>query len=204
MADYFHEEKHRANGLDIICGVDEAGRGPLAGPVSAAAVILPQGYIAEGLNDSKKLTEKRRELLYAQLMEDDAVIKCISWASEDEILELNILNATHLAMRRAVEGLSCIPEMCLIDGLPVKGIPYPTESLVKGDSLSLSISAASVLAKVARDHLMVEADKKWPGYGFGRHKGYGTKAHMEALRTLGPCPIHRKGFAPIAQFQLDL
>lgn len=204
MADYFHEEKHRASGLTVICGVDEAGRGPLAGPVSAAAVILPKGYVAEGLDDSKKLTEKRRELLYRQLMNDDAVIKCIAWGSVDEILELNILHATHLAMRRAVEGLSMKPEMCLIDGLPVKGIPFPSEALVKGDSLSLSISAASVLAKVARDHLMQEAEEKWPGYGFARHKGYGTKAHLEALRELGPCPIHRKGFAPIAQLELGL
>ncbi len=197
--DRTHEIAQRALGYQLICGIDEAGRGPLAGPVLAAAVILPETYELSGLTDSKKLTAKRREALYAELMEDTRVIKSIAEASVAEIDELNILRATHLAMRRAAEGLEPQPHCCLIDGLAVEGFPYPQLALVKGDARDLSIAAASILAKVARDHLMQELDATFPAYGFAKHAGYGTAAHLRALREHGITPHHRRSFAPVAQ-----
>ncbi|MBR5330130.1 MAG: ribonuclease HII, partial [Akkermansia sp.] len=178
--DMSEELAAHSEGYARVCGMDEAGRGPLAGPVVAAAVILPPGYSLPGLNDSKKLTAKKREVLYAALMEDDAVQKCIAQATVQEIDELNILRATHLAMRRAAEGLPGGVDFCLIDGLPVPGFPLPSRSIVKGDARCLSIAAASILAKVWRDHYMNELDCQFPAYGFARHAGYGTKAHMQA------------------------
>ncbi len=192
-----------AEGYARVCGIDEAGRGPLAGPVVAAAVILPAGYELPGLTDSKKLTARRREALFTALMEDERVCKCVASASVQEIDELNILRATHLAMRRAAEGLTASPaggvDFCLIDGLPVPNFPLPSRALVKGDSRSLSISAASILAKVTRDHYMEELDKLFPQYGFARHAGYGTKAHLAALAQHGVTEHHRRSFAPVAQ-----
>ncbi|MBR5185506.1 MAG: ribonuclease HII [Akkermansia sp.] len=192
--DMSEEQTAQREGYARVCGIDEAGRGPLAGPVVAAAVILPAGYELPGLNDSKKLTAKKREQLYAELMADARVQKCIAQATVQEIDELNILRATHLAMRRAAEGLPGGVDFCLIDGLPVPGFPLPSRSLVKGDARCLSIAAASVLAKVTRDRYMLQLAEQFPQYGFDRHAGYGTKAHYEALRTLGPSPIHRMTF----------
>lgn len=201
------EQEQRLAGKHIIVGIDEAGRGPLAGDVVASAVILPKGYILEGLNDSKKLTEKRRDTLYKQLMTDSSVLKAIGMANAAEIDTLNILRATHLAMRRAAEKLAkqlgTSLDICLIDGLPVKNFPYPQLAIVKGDSKSLSIAAASILAKVTRDKQMYALALQYPQYGFDRHKGYGTKAHMNALMTYGPTPLHRRSFAPVAQAALS-
>lgn len=180
-------------GYSLICGVDEAGRGPLAGPVCAAAVILPRDLEIEGLNDSKKLTEKRREALYDIIVEK-AVAYGIAFASEKEIDEINILQATFLAMQRAVERLSVCPDMVLVDGNREPELNLPVKTIVKGDSLSANIAAASILAKVTRDRLMLEQDKIYPEYGFALHKGYGTKAHYAALREHGACPIHRQTF----------
>ena len=199
-----HEEQTRQLGYRRICGIDEAGRGPLAGPVMAAAVILPQGYALEGLNDSKKLTAKRREQLFEHLMNDDSVMKCIASAGVEEIDELNILRATHLAMQRAARGLPQPPDFCLIDGLAVPGFPIPSQNLVKGDARCLSIAAASILAKVSRDRYMLELDALYPQYGFARHAGYGTKAHMQAIQQYGITPHHRRSFAPVAQMELPL
>ena len=187
-----------------MCGIDEAGRGPLAGPVVAAAVVLPEGYELPGLTDSKQLTAAKREKLYELLMQDDAVRKCIAQASVAEIDELNILRATHLAMRRAAEGLAPQPDFCLIDGLPVRGFPIASLALVKGDGRCLSIAAASVLAKVTRDHIMQELHAIYPHYGWDRNAGYGTQAHMQAIRTYGITPHHRRSFAPVAQAELPL
>ena len=170
----------------------------------AAAVILPQGYELPGLNDSKKLTARKREALYEALMADDAVQKCIAQATVAEIDELNILRATHLAMRRAAEGLPGGVDFCLIDGLPVPGFPIPSRSIVKGDARCLSIAAASILAKVWRDHHMLELHRQFPEYGFDRHAGYGTKAHMQAIRDHGATIHHRRTFAPVAQLELPL
>ncbi len=180
-------------GYTFIAGVDEAGRGPLAGDVFAAAVILPCDFMPDGLNDSKKLTEKKREKLYDIIVEN-AVSYAIGRADAAEIDEINILQATYAAMRRAVLGLSKVPDYVLIDGNPVQNMPFLNASIVKGDSLSLSIAAASVIAKVSRDRYMLEMDAKFPGYGFAVHKGYGTKAHKDAIWEKGPCPIHRKTF----------
>lgn len=184
----------RAEGFAAICGVDEAGRGPLAGPVTAAAVILPPGVEIEGLNDSKKLSESKREKLYDVILQT-AVSCCVASASVEEIEQYNILQATFLAMRRAVEGLSCVPDLALIDGnqLPT-GLAVPARTIVKGDGRSASIAAASVLAKVTRDRYMKQQDTLYPGYGFAVHKGYGTKAHYAALAEQGPSPIHRMSF----------
>ncbi|MEE1265013.1 MAG: ribonuclease HII [Akkermansia sp.] len=193
-----------SEGYARVCGIDEAGRGPLAGPVVAAAVILPPGYSLPGLNDSKKLTAKKRGVLYTALMEDDAVQKCIAQATVQEIDELNILRATHLAMRRAAEGLPGGADFCLIDGLPVPGFPLPSRSIVKGDARCLSIAAASILAKVWRDHYMNELDRQFPAYGFARHAGYGTKAHMQAIHEHGITIHHRRTFAPVTQLELPL
>ncbi len=197
------EAAAHAGGYARVCGIDEAGRGPLAGPVVAAAVILPPGYELPGLTDSKKLTARRREALFTALMEDARVSKCVASASVEEIDSLNILRATHLAMRRAAEGLAASPaggvDFCLIDGLPVPGFPLPSRALVKGDARCLSIAAASILAKVTRDHGMQELDTLYPQYGFARHAGYGTRLHLEALARYGACPQHRRSFAPVAQ-----
>ena len=180
-------------GLHLICGVDEAGRGPLAGPVCAAAVILPEHLQIPGLNDSKKLTDKKRRELFP-IIQEQAVAWGIGLASETEIDEINILQATFLAMRRALEQLNARPEIALIDGNRETDFGLPVKNVVKWDSLSANIAAASVLAKVTRDNIMTEMANQYPEYGFEIHKGYGTKAHYEALRTYGPCPIHRKTF----------
>ena len=180
-------------GLHLICGVDEAGRGPLAGPVCAAAVILPEHLQIPGLNDSKKLTDKKRRELFP-VIQEQAIAYGIGLASEQEIDEINILQATFLAMRRALEQLTVRPEIALIDGNRETDFGLPVKTVVKGDSLSANIAAASILAKVTRDNIMVELAQKYPEYGFEIHKGYGTKDHYEALRTYGPCPIHRKTF----------
>ena len=179
--------------FELICGVDEAGRGPLAGPVCAAAVILPKGLVIPGLNDSKKLSDKRRRELFP-IIQQEAVSFGIAFASQEEIDEINILQATFLAMRRAMEQLNPQPEFALIDGNRETDFGVPCKTVIKGDSLSANIAAASVLAKVTRDNWMMEAAEKYPGYGFEIHTGYGTKAHYAALEKLGPCPIHRRSF----------
>lgn len=182
-----------AEGYQVICGVDEAGRGPLAGPVCAAAVILPPNTVIPGLNDSKKLTDKRRRELYP-VIKEQALAYGIAFASHEEIDEINILQATFLAMRRALEQLDVKPDMVLVDGNRLTDFGVPAKSVVKGDSLSANIAAASVLAKVTRDDLMMTEAENYPQYGFEIHKGYGTKAHYEALRAHGPSPIHRMTF----------
>lgn len=180
----------------LVCGVDEAGRGPWAGPVSAAAVILDSDKVPDGLNDSKKLTHKRREALEIEI-KAHALAWAVGFASVAEIAELNILHASGLAMRRAVEGLSVAPAIALVDGNYAFPLPCVVKTVVKGDALSCSIAAASILAKTARDRLMAELDGRYPGYGFASHKGYHAEAHVEALRRLGPCPEHRLGWAPV-------
>ena len=187
------ENLHFANGVGVICGVDEAGRGPLAGPVCAAAVILPPNLEIPGLTDSKKLSDKRRRELFPLIMEQ-AVAYGIGFASHEEIDQINILQATFLAMERALAQLSVKPDLALIDGNRKKDFGIPVETVVKGDSLSASIAAASVLAKVSRDDVMLAMAEEYPGYGFEIHKGYGTKKHYEALQALGPSPIHRMSF----------
>lgn len=182
-----------AQGYTAICGVDEAGRGPLAGPVCAGAVILPRGLEIPGLNDSKKLTDKKRRELYP-VIKEQAIAWGIGFASHEEIDELNILQATYLAMSRAIQALEGKADFALIDGNRAKDFGIPLKTVVKGDSLSASIAAASVLAKVARDDIMLEMAKEYPEYGFEVHKGYGTKQHYEALRQHGHCPIHRMSF----------
>lgn len=204
VPDFSFEKKHKAFGCRMVVGIDEAGRGPLAGPVVAAAVMLPGERGLPGLNDSKKLSARKREYLYDLLIDDDNIMKSVGIVEAPEIDELNILRATHLAMQKAVEGLCIIPDMCLIDGLPVRNFPFPQESIVKGDSRSLSIAAASIIAKVTRDRIMIEYAKLYPQYGFERHSGYGTRAHLEALNTYGPVPIHRRSFSPVAQTSLPL
>ena len=187
------EDALRAEGFETVCGVDEAGRGPLAGPVCAAAVILPRGVTIEGLDDSKKLTEKRREALYGDIIA--AAEACgVAFADVEEIEELNILGATYLAMNRAIAALGVGIDLALIDGNRNAGIEYPSRCIVKGDAKCVSIAAASVLAKVTRDRYMRALAEKYPGYGFERHKGYGTEAHYAAIRALGPCPEHRPSF----------
>ena len=188
-----YEREAFGAGLKLVCGVDEAGRGPLAGPVCAAAVILPPELEIPGLNDSKKLTDKKRRELY-DVITAQAVTYGIAFASEQEIDEINILQATFLAMERAMQKLSPPSELALIDGNRAKDFGLPARTIVKGDSLSASIAAASILAKVTRDRLMEEYDAQYPQYGFAVHKGYGTKRHYEALREFGPCPIHRQSF----------
>ncbi len=181
------------DGFQVICGVDEAGRGPLAGPVCAAAVILPPHLEIPGLNDSKKLTDKRRRELYP-IIKEQAIAYGIGFASHEEIDEINILQATYLALERALAQLTVKPDLALIDGNRAKDFGLPVKTVVHGDSLSASIAAASVLAKVTRDDLMLQQDELYPQYGFAIHKGYGTKAHYEALRTCGPSPVHRMTF----------
>ena len=180
-------------GISTLCGVDEAGRGPLAGPVCAAAVMLPRGLVIDGLNDSKKLAERRREQLYDEIKEK-ALHWAVAFAGVEEIETLNILGATYLAMNRAIAGLGVVPELALIDGNRAKGVEYDTRCVVGGDGKCADIAAASIMAKVTRDRLMCELDVQYPGYGFARHKGYGTAAHYAALRELGPCPAHRLSF----------
>ena len=184
---------YRTAGNAIICGVDEAGRGPLAGPVCAAAVILPEDSNIEGLNDSKKLSEKKREALYKVIVRK-AISYCVAFASNEEIDEINILNATYLAMNRAIEGLSVVPDLALIDGNMNKGIKVNSVAIIKGDGISASIAAASILAKVTRDRLMVNLAEKYPDYAFEKHKGYGTKLHYQCIRKYGLCDIHRRTF----------
>lgn len=188
-----YENKAYGEGYTLVCGVDEAGRGPLAGPVCAAAVILPKGKIIEGVNDSKKLTEKKREKLYDVIIRE-AQAYSIAFASVEEIEKINILNAAMLAMKRAVEGLEQKADYALIDGNKKPPIEIPCEAIVKGDALSMSVAAASILAKVTRDRLMLEYAEQYPEYGFEKHKGYGTKVHNEAILKYGETPIHRPSF----------
>ncbi len=192
--DYLFEQNAVNAGYKLVCGIDEAGRGPLAGPVYAAAVILPLGLEIDGLNDSKKISEKKREKLFDIICEK-AVDYSIGIATEQEIDEINILNATFLAMHRAVEGLKEKPDYALIDGNQYPKIPFVTEeTVVKGDAKVMSIAAASILAKVSRDRFMLEKAKEYPQYQFEKHKGYGTKIHYEMLKEFGPSPIHRMTF----------
>ena len=194
MPDYEYEAKASSLGYVNICGVDEAGRGPLAGPVCAAAVILPENCEIEGLNDSKKISEKKREMLFEQIIQK-AVSYSVAYGTLEEIEKYNILEATYLAMNRAIDGLSQKADFALIDGNRIpKNIKIPCETVVKGDSKSCSVAAASILAKVTRDRLMLEYDKKYPQYNFAKHKGYGTKAHYEAIKEYGVCEIHRLSF----------
>lgn len=193
MPSFEFEDKWRAEGFTNVCGCDEAGRGPLCGPVVAAAVILPEGEIIEGLNDSKKLSEKKREALF-DIIKEKAIAYAIAEATPAEIDEINILNASMLAMRRAVEALTVKADVALIDGNCSRGFKIPTETVVKGDSRSYSIAAASILAKVTRDRQCEELDKLYPEYGIAKHKGYPTKDHMEAVRVHGVAPIYRRTF----------
>lgn len=194
MPDYLYEKQFSEQGYNLICGVDEAGRGPLAGPVFAAAVILPIDCEIEGLNDSKKLSEKKRELLF-DVIKEKAIAYSIASASVDEIEEVNILKATFLAMNRAISGLNIKSDFAIIDGNRVPdNIAVECATLVKGDSKSMSVAAASILAKVARDRLLLEYDEKYPQYNFKKHKGYGTKEHYEAIAKHGICEVHRKSF----------
>lgn len=189
----YYENLHNDEGKKIVCGVDEAGRGPLAGPVYAAAVVLPYGTIIEGVNDSKKISEKKREYLF-DIIKEKSLCYSIAFATAEEIDDVNILNATFLAMKRAVQGLKKSPDFALIDGNRLPSLGIPCEAIIKGDSLSESIACASILAKVERDRFMKKESEKYPQYFFEKHKGYGTKIHIEALKKYGPCPIHRKTF----------
>ncbi|MDO4831407.1 MAG: ribonuclease HII [Clostridia bacterium] len=188
-----YENKAKAKGYTAICGVDEAGRGPLAGPVCAAAVILPDDTIIEGVNDSKKLSEKKREALFDVIISSVRSYS-IAYATVDEIENMNILNAAMLAMKRAVEGLNVKADYAMIDGNRLPNLDIDSEFIIKGDAKSMSIAAASILAKVSRDRLLYEYAKEYPQYHFDKHKGYGTKAHVEALKKYGPCPYHRLSF----------
>lgn len=194
MVGFEYEREARKQGFKSVCGIDEAGRGPLAGPVFAAAVILPDGIEIEGLNDSKKLSEKKREALFDIIIEK-AISYSVAFADHREIDEINILNATFLAMKRAVEGLNVPADFALVDGnRQPKDFSVPCQTIIKGDGISASIAAASILAKVSRDRVMVKADEIYPEYMFAKHKGYGTALHCELLNKYGPCPIHRLTF----------
>lgn len=199
-----HERELHRRGIFPVAGVDEAGRGPLAGPVVAAAVILPLKFKALGLNDSKKLSPSAREEHYARIVNDSAVVWAVAVREAGAIDRVNILRATHEAMREAVASLLLPAAHALIDGLPVRPFPIGHTALVGGDALSLSIAAASVVAKVSRDRLMESHARAWPEYGFDRHKGYATPEHLASLRRHGPCPIHRRSFEPVAQLSLAL
>lgn len=191
--DWNTEDSYRTEALQVLCGCDEAGRGPLAGPVFAAAVILPRGLDIEGLNDSKKLSPKKRDLLFESVKEQ-ALAYSIAFASVEEIETMNILEADLLAMRRAIAGLSVRPDAVLVDGNIARGFDLPAFPVIKGDALCPSIAAASVLAKVSRDRYCLEMDARYPAYGFAVHKGYGTEAHRKAILEYGPCPEHRMSF----------
>ena len=191
--DYSFEHEAYLKGYTAVCGIDEAGRGPLAGPVYAAAVWLPEGLVIDGLNDSKKLSEKKREALF-DVIKSSARSYCIAYATVEEIESMNILNATMLAMKRAVEGLDVKADYAMIDGNRLPDLKIDSEFIIKGDAKSMSIAAASILAKVSRDRLLCEYAKEYPEYQFDKHKGYGTKAHIEALKKYGPCPYHRMSF----------
>ena len=197
-----HELRLTGSGYSIIAGIDEAGRGPLAGSVYASAVVLPRGFIPLGINDSKKLSPRVRERLHQQLTSEPDVLWAVAKKTASEIDELNILRATHAAMKVAWELLEPRPDHVLIDGLPVPQFPCPQTALVGGDAISLSIAAASIIAKVERDREMEEMDRLYPEYGFAKHKGYPTAEHFAKLRLHGPCPIHRRSFAPVAQAEL--
>jgi ribonuclease HII len=204
MPDFALESAFHRDGVAPVAGIDEAGRGPLAGPVVAAACILPSAGAIAGLDDSKKLSAAKREMLYEAITSHPEVVWAVGLADCQEIDRHNILRATHLAMARAADGLATTPAMCLIDGLPVPGFPRPSHAVVKGDAISLSIAAASILAKVTRDRIMSRMDSEFPQYGFASHQGYGTKAHLDALRIHGPCPQHRRSFRPVPQLTLPL
>lgn len=190
---YFYEKEALNEGYNLICGVDEAGRGPLAGPVFAAAVILDNKVIIEGLNDSKKLSEKKRNYFF-DVIKDKAICYSVALASEAEIDNINILNATMLAMKRAIDGLYIKPDIALIDGNKAPELSIKSKTIIKGDALSASIAAASILAKVSRDNYMRQMAEIYPEYSFEKHKGYGTKLHIELLKKYSPCKIHRKSF----------
>jgi ribonuclease HII len=206
VPDFSYEQAARERGHALVCGIDEAGRGPLAGPVSVAAVVLPVDFSLGGLNDSKKLTAGKREELYEQLTANPAVLWAQVEVDAATIDALNILRATHHGMAAAAQALQekyqIAIDHCLIDGLPVKSFPLPHEGIVKGDGKSLSIAAASIIAKVSRDRRMAEYAREFPQYGFDRHSGYGTKQHLHALHLHGPCRIHRRSFQPVAQLSL--
>lgn len=187
------ENEARNNGYTAVCGIDEAGRGPLAGPVFAAAVILSPGTYIEGINDSKKLSEKRREALFG-VIQEKAVSWSVGFATEQEIDSINILQATFLAMKRAMDGLAVRPDFALVDGNRMPALGVSARTIIRGDALSESIAAASILAKVSRDRLMLEIDKLYPEYCFAKHKGYGTALHNEMILKYGPCPVHRRTF----------
>ena len=205
------EREHYARGLRELAGVDEAGRGPLAGPVVAAAAVLPKEWSIDGvpdslkrLTDSKQLSEPVREELYEAIQTNDAIVSAVAVVEAPVIDEINILQATHRAMNQALAGLEPPANHALIDGRPVPSLSLPQTAIVKGDAKSFSIAAASILAKVTRDRLMVQCDEQFPGYGFAGHKGYGTKAHLLAIKELGACPLHRMSFAPLKNNQSDL
>lgn len=199
-----HENQLRREGFRVIAGVDEAGRGPLAGPVTVAAVVLPEGFTHEVLNDSKQLTEKKRERLYEEITGDSNIRWHCCVIEPEEIDRINILQATWEGMRRSALALDPRPDAVLIDGKSVKKYPLHQVALVKGDSLSFSIAAASIIAKVTRDRIMLRLAEEYPQYGFEIHKGYPTPKHLAALKQHGPCPQHRRSFAPVAQLELDL
>lgn len=196
LAMFRYEREAEAEGLDIVAGVDEAGRGPLAGPVSVAAVILPKGLLLPHLNDSKKISAAVRDRLYDEIMEKAVCVKHV-FVDEKTIDRVNILQATMNGMYEAVFGLTPQPQKVLLDAVELTGLPMPSLPIIKGDSKSASIAAASIIAKVSRDRLMDQYDKQYPEYGFAAHKGYGTSQHIEAIRKYGPCPIHRVSFEPI-------
>ena len=205
------EREHYARGLRELAGVDEAGRGPLAGPVVAAAAVLPEEWATDGvpdslkgLNDSKQLSEPVREELYEAIQTNDTIVSAVAVVEAPVIDEINILQATHRAMNQALAGLEPPANHALVDGRPVPSLTLPQTAIVKGDAKSFSIAAASILAKVTRDRLMVQYDEQFPGYGFAGHKGYGTKAHLLAIEELGACPLHRMSFAPLKNNQPDL
>ncbi|MDD7675243.1 MAG: ribonuclease HII [Eubacteriales bacterium] len=193
MLEYTLEQAALNQGYSVVCGVDEAGRGPLCGPVAAAACVLPCGLVIDGLNDSKKLTAKKRDILF-DVIKQEAIAYSIALATVEEINEYNILEATLLAMRRAIAGLTVPADYALVDGNVFRDFPVDGRAVIGGDATSPSIAAASILAKVTRDRICLELDAQYPGYGIAANKGYGTRAHMEALRSLGPTPIHRKQF----------
>lgn len=203
MLDYSFDGSFKDDNIKIICGTDEAGRGPLAGPVVAAACIIKDGYVIEGLDDSKKLTEKKREKLYEIITNEASLSWGVASASPEEIDKYNILEASLLAMRRAISQLSPVPDLILVDGNVNRGFPYPAKAIVGGDALSQSIAAASVIAKVTRDRMCASYDEMYPGYGFAKHKGYPTKEHKLAVYKYGPTEIHRKSFLSFLERDRD-